>query len=139
MLILPNISRTGNQTMKYDQLIKYNMRDIVLEKSYTKCDGETSPRPFFGKLKLSISLDQQSKILYSLCFFLILNWRLSKYIETMKLILSKTEFKILRKKPGDEVFRVSFKIPRRGWGQRLADFNRYSNIETRSCYSCLVL
>ena len=30
------------------------------------------------------------------------------------LILSKTEFKILRKKPGDEVFRVSFKFPRRG-------------------------
>ena len=30
------------------------------------------------------------------------------------LILSKTEFKILRKKPGDEAFRVSFKLPRRG-------------------------
>ena len=30
------------------------------------------------------------------------------------LILSKTEFKILRKKPGDEAFRVSFKFPRRG-------------------------
>ena len=55
------------------------------------------------------------------------------------LILSKTEFKILRKKPGDEAFRVSFKFPRRGWDQRLADFNRFSNTETRSCYSCLVL
>ena len=30
------------------------------------------------------------------------------------LILLKTEFKILRKKPGDEAFRVSFKFPRRG-------------------------
>ena len=30
------------------------------------------------------------------------------------LILSKTEFKILRKKTGDEAFRVSFKLPRRG-------------------------
>ena len=30
------------------------------------------------------------------------------------LIISKTEFKILRKKPGDETFRVSFKFPRRG-------------------------
>ena len=30
------------------------------------------------------------------------------------LILSKTEFKILRKKPGDEAFRVSFKFLRRG-------------------------
>ena len=30
------------------------------------------------------------------------------------LILSKTEFKNLRKKPGDEAFRVSFKFPWRG-------------------------
>ena len=34
------------------------MRDILLEKSYTKCDEETSLRPFSRKLKLSISLDQ---------------------------------------------------------------------------------
>ena len=57
--ILPNISRSkGNQTMKFGQLIDYNMRNIFLEKSYTKCGGETSPRPFSEKLKLSISLDQ---------------------------------------------------------------------------------
>ena len=56
---LSNISRsTGNQTMKFGQLIECNMRNIFLEKSYTKCDGETSPRPFSEKLKLSISLDQ---------------------------------------------------------------------------------
>ena len=57
--ILPNISRSkGNPTMKFGQLIEYNMRSIFLEKSYTKCGGETSPRPFSEKLKLSISLDQ---------------------------------------------------------------------------------
>ena len=57
--ILPNISRSkGNQTMKFGQLIECNMRNIFLEKSYTKCGGETSPRPFSEKLKLSISLDQ---------------------------------------------------------------------------------
>ena len=44
--------------MKFVQLIEYNMRNIFLEKSYTKCGGETSPRPFSEKLKLSISLDQ---------------------------------------------------------------------------------
>ena len=55
------------------------------------------------------------------------------------LIISNNEFKILRRKPGDEAFRVSFKFPWRGWDQSLADFNRFSNIETRSCYSCLVL
>ena len=59
MHILPNISRSkGNQTMKFGQLIEYNMRNIFLEKSYIKCGGETSPRPFSEKLKLSISLDQ---------------------------------------------------------------------------------
>ena len=52
--------------MKFGQLIECNMRNIFLEKSYTKCGGETSPRPFSEKLKLSISLDQQSKVLYSL-------------------------------------------------------------------------
>ena len=35
---------------------KINMSNIFLEKSYTECDGETSPRPFSKKLKLSKSL-----------------------------------------------------------------------------------
>ena len=42
--------------MNFGQLIEYNMRKVILEKSYTKYGGETSPRPFSGKL--SISLDQ---------------------------------------------------------------------------------
>ena len=62
--VLPSISRsTGNQTMKFDQLIEYNMRTIFLEKSYTKCHGESIPRPFSKRSKLCISLDQQSKVL----------------------------------------------------------------------------
>ena len=52
--------------MKFGQLIEYNMKSIFLEKSYTKCDGETSPRPFSGTLKLSTSLDQKPKVFYSL-------------------------------------------------------------------------
>ena len=57
--ILLDISRSkGNQTMRFGQLIEYNMKNIFLEKSYTKCGGETSPRPFSEKLKLSISLNQ---------------------------------------------------------------------------------
>ena len=58
---------------------------------------------------------------------------------TTILILWNIKLKILKKKPGDEEFRVSFKFLRCGWDQRLADFNRFANIETRSCYSCLVL
>ena len=57
--ILPNISRSkDNQTMKFGQLIECNMRNIFLEKSYTKFGGETGGRPFLKKLKLSISMDQ---------------------------------------------------------------------------------
>ena len=33
---------------------------------YTKCDGDTIPRSFSKKSKLSISLDQYSEVLYSL-------------------------------------------------------------------------
>ena len=44
--------------MKSGQLIEYNMMNIFAEKSYTKCAGETIPRPLSKKPKLSISLDQ---------------------------------------------------------------------------------
>ena len=46
--------------MKFGHLIEieYKMKSIFLEKSYTKYDGKTSPRPFSKKSKLSISLDQ---------------------------------------------------------------------------------
>ena len=73
--ILPNISKSkGSQAMKFGQLIEYNMRNIFVEKSYTKCAGETIPRPLSKKSKLSISLDQQCKVLNSL-FLLYANLR----------------------------------------------------------------
>ena len=57
--ILPNIPRSKvNQTMKFGQFIEYNMKNIFVEKSYTKCTGETIPRTLSKKSKLSISLDQ---------------------------------------------------------------------------------
>ena len=57
--ILPNISRgEGNQTIKFGQLIEYNKRNNFLEKSYSKCDGETIPRAFCEDSKLTPSLDQ---------------------------------------------------------------------------------
>ena len=60
--ILPNISRSrDNQTMTFGQLIKYNMRNIFLQKSYTECGTETRPKlvqSFSEKLILSISLGQ---------------------------------------------------------------------------------
>ena len=35
--------------MKFGQLIEYNMRNIFVLKSYTKCAGETIPRPLSKK------------------------------------------------------------------------------------------
>ena len=48
------------------------MRNISLEKSYTKCGGETSPRRFSKKSKWNISLVQKSEILYGWFLFYVL-------------------------------------------------------------------
>ena len=56
---LSYISRSkDNQTLKFGQLIEYNMRKIFLEKLYRECGKETSPKPFSKISKLRISLDQ---------------------------------------------------------------------------------
>ena len=52
--------------MKFGELIECKMRNIILQKSYIECGGEASPRPFFKKSKLNISLDQQSEMLLKL-------------------------------------------------------------------------
>ena len=41
--------------MKFGQVIEYNMRNIFVKKSYTKCAGETISRPLSKNSKLSIS------------------------------------------------------------------------------------
>ena len=65
--ILPNIPRCkGNQTMKFGQLIEHNMRNIFLEKSYTKYGGGSIPGLISKKSKISISLH-----LYSLKFYIV--------------------------------------------------------------------
>ena len=63
--------------MKFGQLIEYDMRNIFLENSYTKCGKETIPRPFSKKSKLSISLDQYSKVLYILIVCQVQDYRKS--------------------------------------------------------------
>ena len=58
--MLPNISRSkNNQLMKFGQLIECNIRNIFIDKPYTKCGRECRPRPFSKKLKLNISLGQK--------------------------------------------------------------------------------
>ena len=48
--------------MKFDQLLEYNMRNIFVEKPYTKCAGETIPRRLSKKSKLTMSLYQYCKV-----------------------------------------------------------------------------
>ena len=50
--ILTNISRIKDNQVKLGQITEYNMRNIFFERPYTKCVGETVPRPFYEKLKL---------------------------------------------------------------------------------------
>ena len=57
------------------------MKNIFLEKLYTKRRGETIPRTFSEKVKLSISLLQQSNVLYSL---LLLYVKVEGYRDILK-------------------------------------------------------
>ena len=82
MHMLTNISGSkGNQTMNFGQLIQYNLTNIFLEKSYTKCGGESIPRPIIKKSKLSIPLDQCSKVIY----FVFIVWQVKAYRNWLKL------------------------------------------------------
>ena len=77
--LLPNILRSkGIQTMNLGQSIEYKMRNIFLEKPYRKYGGETSPGPLNKKLKLNISLDQQSE---KLVFIVYPSRGLPKYLK----------------------------------------------------------
>ena len=45
--ILPNIARSkGKQTTEFGPLTEYIMKNVFLEKSYSKCGGETSSSHF---------------------------------------------------------------------------------------------
>ena len=65
--ILANISRSkGNQTIKCDQLIEHNMRNIFLEKSYTRFGGATIPRFLLRKAKIERKLSNVLRSLFLL-------------------------------------------------------------------------
>ena len=55
------------------------MRHIFPEKSYTNSGGETSPRLFSKKLKLSISWSNSLKLV-EFVFIVYTNRELSKYV-----------------------------------------------------------
>ena len=81
--MLAIISRSkDNKTMKFGQLIEYNMRNPFLEKLSPKFGVETIPRPFSKKSKLSISLDQQFK---SFVQFVFIVFQVQVYLKILKL------------------------------------------------------
>ena len=67
------------------------MRKFFPEKSYRTCSGETSPKLFFKKSNFKTSLDQQSKVLYSL---LLLNVQVEEYQNILKLKLPLPHIKL---------------------------------------------
>ena len=76
-LQLTNIWRIkNNQTMTFGQLIEYNLRNILLEKSYAKCGGETIPIPFLKNQNWAYLWIDAAKF-YIFCFCLA-SWGLSK-------------------------------------------------------------
>ena len=78
--IFPNIWRSkGNQTMKFGQLIEYNMRHIFLKKSYTIYGGENGPKPFSKKWYWAYLWISSLKF-YKLCFYCM---RKSKNLEIL--------------------------------------------------------
>ena len=68
--------------MKFAHLTEYKMRKIFLQKKYTKCGKETNDRPSFRETNLSIYLNQQSEVSYSL---FLLNFKFEDYQNILKL------------------------------------------------------
>ena len=71
---LPNISRSkGNQTMKFGQLIEYNMRNIFFKKNHAQnVLEELFPDPFL-KIKTCTYLWINSLKFYTVCFYFMLS------------------------------------------------------------------
>ena len=62
--------------MEFGQLIEYDMRNILFEKSYSKCGGETIPRTFSKNWAYLWINGLKSYTIF------MKSWGLSIYIET---------------------------------------------------------
>ena len=71
---LPYISRSeDSQTMKFGELIEYNMRNIFFENTSWKCGQQTSSRFFFKNL-IWPYLCINSLKLYTVCYYCMSKW-----------------------------------------------------------------
>ena len=79
--ILRNISRSkGNQTMKFGQLIEYNLKTIFF-KNHTQSILEKLFPGTFPKSQNWAYLSFNNLKFDSFCFYCMPSWELSKYIE----------------------------------------------------------
>ena len=80
--LLANISRCkSNQTLKFGQFIKYNTRGIFLRKHTGNLVEKLFSDLFSKKSKLRYLWINTLKF-YTICFYCMPSWGLSKYIET---------------------------------------------------------
>ena len=91
--------------MKFGQLIKHNVRNIFLEKSYTKYSGEASPRPFYKKQNWEHLLVNSQKCYKCYSFNCMYKSKLPDYI---KINVPTTCFYL--KRPGDSLSAYSFRL-----------------------------
>ena len=77
--MLPNITRSiDNQTIKFGQLIEYNIRNIFFEKSYTEFRGEASTRLF---IKIKVEHISESAVGNAIEFvFIVCQVKVYQYI-----------------------------------------------------------
>ena len=101
--ILFNISSSQcNQAMKIGQLIEYNIRNIFIEKLYTKYGGEASPRPFHKNQNWTYLWTNSLKC-YKVCFYCMFKSKVYQNIfklkcRTLVFILYKAFFFFFKKK-----------------------------------------
>ena len=108
--MLPYIPRNkDNQTIKFGQLIEYNMRNIFLEKSYTKCGAETSSKTFFYKIRIEHT---SGPVVSSFTQLIFIVWQVEGYRNISKLSsrpLALTSYKAFFKNKGSGTsFSASF-------------------------------
>ena len=85
--ILLNISRRkDNETLKFGQLIECNIRNVFLEKSYTKCGRKTISRLFSKKNQNWAYLWINGLKLYTVYFYFMPSQGLSKDITSYNFI-----------------------------------------------------
>ena len=80
-ILTNNLRNKCTQVMAFGQLIKHNMKNIFLERLYTKWGRQTIARPFIKNQNWTYLWINSLKF-YTVYFYCMAIWGLSKYFET---------------------------------------------------------